>query len=113
VIEGEREWHHPTDDDLPRSSHRFILNPSHTEDAHLRIIEDRRAVRATDDTVVGDGEGAPLELGEINRPRLCFLDQLTDLLGQIQDTFFILMLEDKDLQPLQCVDGNTDMVRFL
>src|SRR6267142_2628204 len=65
VIVGQRQIHHRADLDLAADHHRTLLDLVHAQNAGLRRVEDRRRHQRAIDAAVGDGEGAALQLVDL------------------------------------------------
>src|SRR3990172_10927393 len=60
VIERERQREYQAGDNLAVPNHRDFPDAAHSQNSHLRVVDDWGGVGAADRPVVGDGECAPM-----------------------------------------------------
>jgi hypothetical protein len=105
MVKGETQVAHGLDGDAIRPFHRHhyraLLDGSHTQNAGLRLVDDRRGKKAAGHSMVGEGKCAALHL-----VRLELLG--TGTFGQVRDS----TLQAAQTQLVRILDYGYDQSRL-
>src|ERR687897_332569 len=77
------------------------------------MINYRSAVRRSHNTVIGNGEGTPFELMQINLSKPGLVGERRYLSGHVQDVFFVCAFDHKDDKAITRVNSDSDVVILL
>ncbi len=113
MVEGEAQIAHRPDGDaicpIDGEDHGAFLNGTHTQDAGIGLIDDGHREQAPGDAMVGDGEGATLDLVRSELSRSSALGQVGDGPLQAAETQHVCVLNDRDDQSRIQRHGHTDV----
>src|SRR5918999_1098094 len=73
------------------------------------MIDDGSAVRRSHNAIIGDREGTPFEIMEVNLSKPCLVGEGRYLLGHVQDIFFVCVFDHKDDKAITGVDSDSDV----
>ena len=88
---------------------RTSLNSSEAEDRSFGEVNDWGESVDAQRTKIRDCERAPLQVLSCESPSASFLDQVTRLVGDLEDGLVKCVADDRNHQSLVCVDGDADV----
>src|SRR5208337_790071 len=106
VIVREGEVGHGSDGDSIVAHHRAFLDSAHTQDGHLRLVDDGQAEKTSETPRIGDGESPSLYILDAQALVSSPLRKILNRLRDAQEVLFIRPLDDRHDKPCLERHGN-------